>query len=186
MGELLKYCVNKCPKCGTINSIKFITNTPPSNKWYKTYNACCLKCGFIIRSFESYDEVLDRLNEMSEEKKGLQMTPNEYQELAMRTKPKNFVPYSLLINSAMGLSGEAGEFTDILKKIEYQGHEYDYRAKEHLKKELGDILWYVALACDSLGTSMETVMEMNIDKLAARYPDGFDSYRSTHRKDGDI
>lgn len=182
----MKHCVNKCPKCGARESMKFFKNIPLNSKHYKTYNACCEECGFIVRSFESYCEVIDRLNEMLEEKRKLQMTPNEYQELAMRTKPKNFVPYSLLINSAMGLSGEAGEFTDILKKIEYQGHEYDYQAKEHLKKELGDILWYVALACDSLGTSMETIMETNIDKLASRYPDGFDSYHSTHRKDGDI
>lgn len=111
------------------------------------------------------------------------MTPNEYQKLAMRTAPKGCSSSDYILNSALGLTGEAGEFADIVKKCVFQGHPYDH---EHLKKELGDILWYVAMACEGVGTSIETVMELNIDKLQARYPDGFDSERSQHRVEGDI
>lgn len=111
------------------------------------------------------------------------MTPNEYQKLAMRTAPKDLYPNDLAINAALGLAGECGEFADIVKKFMYQGHPLD---GEHLKKELGDILWYVAMGCEALGTSIETVMELNIDKLKARYPEGFDTERSQHRVEGDI
>lgn len=111
------------------------------------------------------------------------MTPNEYQKLAMRTAPKGYSPHEYLMNAALGLAGESGEFADIVKKRTFQGHPF---SGEHLKKELGDILWYVAMGCEALGTSIETVMELNIDKLKARYPEGFDTERSQHRVEGDI
>lgn len=111
------------------------------------------------------------------------MTPNEYQELAMRTAPEDLTRTELMVNSALGLAGESGEYSDLIKKHLYQGHELD---KHHLAKELGDILWYVAMGCEALGVSMEEVMAMNIMKLKKRYPDGFDSERSQHRVKGDI
>lgn len=111
------------------------------------------------------------------------MTPNEYQKLAMRTAPKDLCPNDLAINAALGLTGECGEFADLVKKYMYQGHPLD---SEHAKKELGDILWYVAMGCMALGTSIETVMELNIEKLKARYPEGFNSNRSMCREEGDI
>lgn len=111
------------------------------------------------------------------------MQGNEYQELAMRTAPENLTSSELMVNSALGLTGEAGEYADILKKHLYQGHELD---KHHLAKELGDILWYVAMGCQAIGYSMDEVMLMNIEKLKKRYPDGFDSDRSQHRVAGDI
>lgn len=111
------------------------------------------------------------------------MKPNEYQELAMRTCS---IPYddkiSMIRHAVFGLASEAGEVCGIFQK-EYQGHKID---TEHVKKELGDCLWMVAEICHALGLSMEDVMETNINKLKERYPDGFDSYRSLHRKDGDI
>lgn len=107
----------------------------------------------------------------------------DYQKLAMRTAPKNLGSTDLMVNSALGLAGESGEYSDLIKKHLYQGHELD---TTHLAKELGDILWYVAMGCEALGVSMSDVMQMNIDKLAKRYPDGFDSDRSQHRAKGDI
>ena len=77
---------------------------------------------------------------------------------------------------------EAGEAAGILQK-EYQGHTFD---PEHMKKELGDCLWMIVEACDMLGFTLSDVMQTNIDKLKARYPEGFDAEHSLHRKAGDI
>ena len=111
------------------------------------------------------------------------MTGNEYQELAIRTCS---IPYDCktdrLRHAVYGLNAEAGEVAGILQK-QYQGHLMDW---EHMKKELGDCLWMIAEACDALGTDMETIMQMNIDKLKARYPEGFTVENSLHRKAGDI
>lgn len=111
------------------------------------------------------------------------MTPNEYQELAMRTLNKSVKPEDLLLNSALGLCGEAGEYADLIKKMKYQGHEMD---KTHLAKELGDVCWYIALGATALDVDIETIMQMNIDKLKARYPDGFKPKNSMERADGDV
>ena len=111
------------------------------------------------------------------------MTGKEYQKLAMRTC--NF-PYDnkegKLHHAVFGLTSEAGEVAGILQKV-YQGHEFD---KEHIKKELGDCLWMIAEACEALDLDMDDVMQTNIDKLKARYPEGFSADRSLHRKEGDI
>lgn len=118
------------------------------------------------------------------------MNMNEYQTQAMRTA--NFAVYKsdtdALLNGALGLCGEAGEFADIMKKHCFQNSSSNPAPldKEHLEKELGDILWYVALCATSLGISISDLMQMNIDKLKKRYPDGFDADRSQHRQEGDI
>lgn len=111
------------------------------------------------------------------------MEINEYQKLARRTANPNLDPNQQLINAALGLTGEAGEFADLVKKIEFQGHEPDF---EHLAKELGDICWYLALAASSLCIPLEEIFELNIDKLKKRYPDGFEASKSEHRKVGDV
>ena len=115
------------------------------------------------------------------------MTPNEYQRNAMRTASgiSTSCPENLLLQGVMGMSGESGEALDIVKKIIFQGHELNEATKEHLIRELGDVLWYVATTAESLGTDLETVMQVNIDKLRARYPMAFDSERSQHREEGD-
>lgn len=111
------------------------------------------------------------------------MKANEYQKLAMRTCS---IPYEdtkgMLHHAVFGLTSEAGEVAGILQKV-YQGHEFD---KEHIKKELGDCLWMIAEACESLGFDMEDVMQTNIDKLKARYPEGFSADRSLHRAESDV
>lgn len=111
------------------------------------------------------------------------MTINEYQKEALRTESGMNKEYPRLLNGLMGLNGEAGEAIDILKKHLFHGHELD---KEHLAKELGDVAWYIAISADALGYELETILQMNVDKLKARYPDGFETEKSLHRKDGDV
>lgn len=108
------------------------------------------------------------------------MTGAEYQSLAMRTANRQLTHFNRLRNAAYGLNGEAGEFIDLLKKHEFQGHELNY---DKLMDELGDILWYAALACNAMDTTLDKVMQHNIDKLRKRYPEGFDSDKSINRKE---
>jgi NTP pyrophosphatase (non-canonical NTP hydrolase) len=94
---------------------------------------------------------------------------------------------SRLMTAAFGMSAEAGEFTEIVKKIFLQGKPYNDANIEHLKVELGDILWYAAQACMALNVSFEKVLERNYLKLSARYPEGtFSVYKSENRVEGDI
>ena len=81
--------------------------------------------------------------------------------------------------AALGLTGESGEVADHIKKVLFHGHALDVN---HVAKELGDILWYLGLACDAIGYSLDDVMQMNVDKLHNRYPNGFDAERSLNRE----
>jgi NTP pyrophosphatase (non-canonical NTP hydrolase) len=96
------------------------------------------------------------------------------------------VPPERLITAAMGLSAESGEFTEIVKKCLFQGKPMDEQTIWHAKRELGDICWYLVQACIALDTNLEEVIYMNTDKLESRYPDGFDSFRSENREEGDL
>ena len=92
-----------------------------------------------------------------------------------------------LLTAALGLTAESGEFTEVVKKIILQGKPYNEDNVFHMKRELGDICWYIAQACMALDTSFDEIIEMNVDKLKARYPGGeFDVSKSEHRKEGDI
>jgi NTP pyrophosphatase (non-canonical NTP hydrolase) len=92
-----------------------------------------------------------------------------------------------LLTAAVGLCAESGEFTEIVKKIAFQGKPYNEENIFHMKRELGDILWYIAQACMALDTGFDELMEMNVDKLKARYPGGeFDVHYSENRKQGDL
>ena len=91
-----------------------------------------------------------------------------------------------LMTASIGLSGEVGEFNDIVKKCLFQGKEMDENVVTHLKKELGDIMWYVAQGCIALGTDIEELIDINTAKLKDRYPDGFDGFRSDNRDEDDI
>ena len=110
------------------------------------------------------------------------MTGNEYQKLALRTANKELSEKELLTNGALGLAGEGGEVCDAVKKYRYQGHELD---RKHVAKELGDICWYIAIASHAIGYDLDDILQMNVDKLKARYPDGFNAERSINRKAGD-
>lgn len=129
------------------------------------------------------------------------MTGNEYQKAALRTasltgKNKKVSPMVeillergypvgdlMLLNGALGLGGESGEVEDQVKKFIFQGHQLD---KEHVAKELGDIAWYLAVAAHGIGYDLDTIFQMNVDKLMARYPNGFSAEKSLHRKEGDV
>ena len=92
-----------------------------------------------------------------------------------------------LLTAAVGMCAEAGEFTEIIKKIIFQGKPVNEENLFHLKRELGDIMWYVAQACISLDISLDEIMEMNVKKLVSRYPGGnFDVHYSENRKEGDV
>lgn len=107
------------------------------------------------------------------------MTGTEYQKEAMRTA-STLSKKELLINGVMGLNGEAGECIDVVKKHLFQGHTLD---DDKLLDELSDVLWYAAVTAESIGKTLDDVMEHNKAKLRKRYPDGFDSEKSIHRKE---
>ena len=91
-----------------------------------------------------------------------------------------------ILTAALGICAEGGEFTEVVKKCIFQGKPMDEHTIFHMKRELGDIMWYISQACIALDTSIEEIIYMNIEKLEARYPDGFEAFRSENRKEGDI
>ena len=92
-----------------------------------------------------------------------------------------------LLTASVGMCAEAGEFTEVVKKIVFQGKEPTEENLFHLKRELGDVMWYVAQACMGLGVSLDEIIEMNVEKLKARYPGGeFDVHYSENRQEGDV
>lgn len=108
------------------------------------------------------------------------MTLNDYQHLAMATLNPALDKKDVLINGVMGLCGEAGEAIDIVKKHLAQGHALD---RDALIKELGDVAWYLAETAYALDVPLEEVCQRNIDKLRARYPEGFSAEKSINRQE---
>ena len=97
------------------------------------------------------------------------------------------VNVALLLTGAIGLASEGGEFSEIVKKCVFQGKPMEDEAIFHMKRELGDIMWYWISACRALGLDPNEVVEENVNKLKARYPGGeFDVHYSENRKDGDL
>lgn len=97
------------------------------------------------------------------------------------------VNVSLLLTGGIGLASEGGEFNEIVKKMLFQGKPYNEENLFHMKRELGDIIWYWVNACRALGLEPNDVIAENVNKLKARYPGGdFDPYYSENRKDGDL
>ena len=92
-----------------------------------------------------------------------------------------------LLTAALGLGAESGEFTEVVKKIILQGKPYNEDNVFHMKRELGDICWYIAQACMALDTTFDEIIEMNVEKLKKRYPGGeFNVHQSENRKAGDL
>ena len=121
-----------------------------------------------VTSTESNDiaALLDRLNKLSQE-------PN--------------LNISLLMTAGIGLASEGGEFNEIVKKMLFQGKPFNEEIRFHMKRELGDIIWYWINACRALGYDPNEVIAENVDKLKSRYPGGeFDPYYSENRKEGDL
>ncbi len=94
--------------------------------------------------------------------------------------------WSQLLTASIGMQAESGEFSEVIKKIIFQGKPYNEDERYHLKRELGDVLWYWIQGCTALGYTPQEVMEENIRKLESRYPNGFEVARSEVRADGDI
>ncbi len=93
----------------------------------------------------------------------------------------------LLLTAGIGLGSEGGEFQEIVKKVLFQGKPLSDDTVFHLKRELGDIAWYWANACNALGLDPNEVLAENVHKLQSRYPGGkFDAHYSENRKDGDL
>lgn len=111
------------------------------------------------------------------------LSPNAYQKECLRTLPKLQTRGEEMLHGLIGLGGEAGECLDLYKKVLYHNHPMDYT---HLQKELGDVLWYVAVTAHAMDCDLEKIMQMNIEKLWARYPDGFSVDKSINRAEGDI
>lgn len=124
------------------------------------------------------------------------MTGSEYVKAAMRTNDGKNTERMIrailnehkkdiggIVNACLGLSGEVGEFNDMVKKWIFHEKPLD---EEHAKKEMGDVLWYVAMMCHSFGWDMDEILQMNVDKLKARYPEGFDVNLANNRKAGDV
>ena len=126
------------------------------------------------------------------------MTGNEYQSLAMRTndgksterlghhtdsKLNEVDDFGGVINGCLGLAGESGEVLDIIKKWVFHEKELD---KDHLKKEIGDVMWYVAMLCESFDFNIDEILKINVCKLKSRYPYGFDTEKANHRIQGDV
>jgi len=92
-----------------------------------------------------------------------------------------------LLTASVGMCAEAGEFTEVVKKMVFQGKPVNEENMWHLKRELGDIMWYVMQACMGLDISLDEIIEMNVEKLVTRYPGGeFDVHYSENRKEGDL
>ena len=115
------------------------------------------------------------------------MSPNEYQKLAELTENKDFFGILKrlgdertlrLIHAAQGLTTETGEFTDTLKKYVFYGSPID---EVNMAEEVGDLMWYIAEACNALGIDLEDVMERNIEKLQTRYPQKFEASAALNR-----
>ncbi len=111
---------------------------------------------------------------------------NNFEKRAKRLYIEDGVNTPLLLTSAIGAGSECGEFEEIVKKIVFQGKEYNEDSRFHMKRELGDILWYVANAATALGYTLDEIVEGNIAKLESRYPNGFEVYRSENREEGDL
>lgn len=110
------------------------------------------------------------------------MTINEYQQLAARTINRNLKAADQGKHALFGMASEVGELHGIYQK-RYQGHDFD---EEHAKKECGDLLWFIAEYCTAHGWTMDEIAQLNVDKLKARYPEGFKPEQSLNRKEGDI
>lgn len=129
---------------------------------------------------------------------------NQYQQFVLSTTSKESLDYTkmvdrifsienanpinipLLITASIGLASETGEFNEVVKKILFQGKEFNEEEKFHMKRELGDVLWYLSNAATALGYTLDEIIDENISKLEKRYPNGFEVSRSENRDEGDI
>ena len=130
--------------------------------------------------FKKYTEFVDAVT--SNESKG-----SDAFTVRLRELYEEGLPVERLLTAAVGMSAESGEFIEVVKKMIFQGKPVNEENLFHLKRELGYVMWYVAQACMALDTPFDEIVEMNVDKLKARYPGGeFDVHKSENRKEGDV
>ena len=130
--------------------------------------------------FEKYTGFVDAVT--SNESKG-----SDAFTVRLRELYSEGLPVERLLTAAVGMSAESGEFTEIVKKMIFQGKPVNEENLFHLKRELGDVMWYVAQACMALDTSFDEIVEMNVEKLKKRYPGGeFNVHKSENRAKGDL
>jgi len=130
--------------------------------------------------FEKYTEFVDAVT--SSESKS-----SESFSVRLRELYSEGLPVERLLTAAVGMSAESGEFIEIVKKMIFQGKPVNEENLFHLKRELGDVMWYVAQACMALDTSFDEIVEMNVEKLKKRYPGGeFNVHKSENRAKGDL
>ena len=110
------------------------------------------------------------------------MLGSEYQKLASRTINNDLTKKGQEIHALHGLVGEIGELHSLYQKV-YQGHEFD---KHHAMSEVSDMLWFIAEYCTAMGWNLDDVMNTNIEKLKATFPEGFDVDKDLNRAEGDI
>ena len=133
----------------------------------------------IKKFFKDYSEFVTQVT--SDESLLIQSLNNRLIEIDM-----SGIKSPRLLTAALGLSSETGEFTEIVKKIFLQGKPPSEDNIVHMKRELGDIMWYWSTACMALNLDPFEVIEENKAKLQARYGEQFETKRSEHRKDGDL
>lgn len=144
---------------------------------------------YLERKLRDVESLNDSLMKELARRQGCQVEIREhdadiYQLDVLKYAPDHHDYLLNVIYAAMGMCGEAGEVSELIKKYAYHGHTID---TEHLARELGDVLWYVSYMAHLFGYSLGKIMAMNQEKLAKRYPDGkFDAKRSRNRKEGDI
>ena len=130
--------------------------------------------------FKKYTEFVDAVT--SNESKS-----SESFSVRLRELYSEGLPVERLLTAAVGMSAESGEFIEVVKKMIFQGKPVNEENLFHLKRELGDVMWYVAQACMALDTSFDEIVEMNVEKLKKRYPGGeFDVHKSENRAKGDL
>ena len=130
--------------------------------------------------FKKYTEFVDAVT--SNESKS-----SESFSVRLRDLYSEGLPVERLLTAAVGMSAESGEFIEVVKKMIFQGKPVNEENLFHLKRELGDVMWYVAQACMALDTSFDEIVEMNVEKLKKRYPGGeFDVHKSENRVEGDL
>ena len=122
-------------------------------------------------------EYIDFVNSVTSDPSKSQI---DFVDALMIMEEQGAVP-SRLLTAALGLNGEAAEFSELIKKCVFQGKEYNDITKNKLKDELSDVMWYIAQGCIALDTNIEELMDINMAKLKDRYPTGFDKGRSNAR-----
>lgn len=131
---------------------------------------------------------LNKYKQFVEQVTSLESNDTDYlTQRLIKLEQETNVNIALLLTGAIGLSSEGGEFAEIIKKCIFQGKPLDKDTRFHIKRELGDILWYWINSVRALGLNPNTVIEENVNKLKSRYPGGeFDPYYSENRKEGDL